>query len=43
MSTQHTRLLFPIPQSEFLQFNSRFIDDLKIFHDEDCGLLAPQT
>jgi hypothetical protein len=31
MSTQHTRLLSPIDQSEFLQLNSRLIDDLKYF------------
>jgi len=31
MSTQNTRLLFPIPQSELVQLNSGFIDDLKYF------------
>ena len=29
MSTQVTRLLSPLPQSEFLQLNSGFVEDLK--------------
>jgi hypothetical protein len=29
MSTQGTRLLSPLPQSEFLQLNSGLVDDIK--------------
>ena len=37
MSTQVTRLLSPLPQSEFLELNSGFLNDLKYFMKRITG------